>query len=99
MGHEGGRYLASAGFQLAHSLNHTAGAIKARDEDFDRVELAVDQLLDPYLGTRLPYFGERCLTVGRQLIKNFYRHPGTALYLKMTTGFDSYVQQAWKAMK
>jgi|TARA_B110000091_G_C13652198_1_gene405901 hypothetical protein len=25
------------------------------------------------------------------LIKNFYRHPGTALYEKMETGYDSYM--------
>jgi len=96
---EGNAYLPTAGFELASNVNHTQGAVVARDEDYERVELAVSQLLEPYYGTKLPYFGERCLKVGERLIANFYRHPGTALYLKMTTGFDSYMHQAWKAIK
>ena len=96
---EGNQYLPTAGFELAHNKNHTAGAITARDEDKERVDLAVMQLLSPYIGTKLPYFGERCLKVGERLIANFYRHPGTAMYIKMTTGFDSYMHQAWRAVK
>jgi ubiquinone/menaquinone biosynthesis C-methylase UbiE len=96
---EGNKYLPTAGFELAHNKNHTAGAITARDEDKERVDLAVMQLLDPYFGTKIPYFGERCLKVGERLIANFYRHPGTAMYIKMTTGFDSYMHQAWRAIK
>jgi ubiquinone/menaquinone biosynthesis C-methylase UbiE len=96
---EGNQYLPTAGFELANNKNHTAGAITARDEDKERVDLAVMQLLSPYIGTKLPYFGERCLKVGERLIANFYRHPGTAMYIKMTTGFDSYMHQAWRAVK
>jgi len=96
---EAAEYLPTAGFELSHSTNHTKGAVVARDEDFDRVELVLDQLLDPYYALQLPYFGDRCRKVGNRLIANFYRHPGTALYLKMTTGFDSYMQQAWKVVK
>jgi ubiquinone/menaquinone biosynthesis C-methylase UbiE len=95
----GNDYLPTAGFALAHEKNHTQGAIVARDEDKDRVDLAVSQLLDPYYGTKIPYFGERCTMVAERLIANFYRHPGTAMYIKMTTGFDSYMHQAWKAVK
>jgi len=97
--HEGESYLTSAGFELVHSKNHTKGAVVARDEDHDRVELVLDQLLDPYVATRIPYFGERCKSVGRKLIANFYRHPGTAMYLKMVSGEDSYMHQAYKAVK
>jgi len=93
---EAGDYLPTAGFELVHSKNHTKGAVIARDEDFDRVELALDGMLSPYHALKLPYYGERCKTVIKLLIANFFRHPGTALYLKMTTGFDSYMHQAWK---
>jgi len=93
---EAGDYLPTAGFELAHSKNHTEGAVIARDEDFERVELALDQLISPYHVMKLPYFGDRCKTVLKLLIANFFRHPGTALYLKMTTGFDSYMHQAWR---
>jgi len=91
--------LPSMGFELVNSYNHTKGAIVARDEDFDRVEGVIDQLLAPYPIMKAPYFGPRCHKVGERLIANFYRHPGTALYLKMVTGFDSYMHQAWKVSK
>jgi len=96
---EGKQYLPTAGFELAHEKNHTAGAVIARDEDKERVDLALNQLLSPYFGTKIPYFGERCMKVGERLIANFYRHPGTAMYIKMTTGFDSYMHQAWRVVK
>lgn len=92
-------YLPAAGFKLAGSTNHTSGAVLARDEDEPRVELALKQLLEPYHVMQLPYFGERCAKVSNRLIANFYRHPGTALYLKMTTGTDSYMHQAWEVQK
>lgn len=96
---QGNDYLPTAGFELAHNTNWTAGAILARDEDKERVDLAINQLLAPYPATRLPYFGPRCHLAAERLIANFYRHPGTAMYIKMTTGFDSYMHQAWRAVK
>lgn len=57
------------------------------------------QLLEPYYIMNAPYFGPRCHKVGERLIANFYRHPGTALYLKMVTGYDSYMHQAWRIKK
>merc|ERR1712167_428587 len=82
---EAGEYLPSAGFELIHNKNWTSAAILARDEDKLRVDLALDQLIAPYPVMKLPYFGPRCHTVTERLIANFYRHPGTALYLKMVT--------------
>lgn len=92
-------YLPTAGFELDHNKNWTAGAITARDEDKERVDLALKQLLDPYWATHLPYFGDQCFRASERLIANFYRHPGTAMYIKMTTGFDSYMHQAWRVVK
>eukprot|EP00929_Paragymnodinium_shiwhaense_P091376 TRINITY_DN5134_c0_g1_i4.p1 TRINITY_DN5134_c0_g1~~TRINITY_DN5134_c0_g1_i4.p1 ORF type:complete len:406 (+),score=120.11 TRINITY_DN5134_c0_g1_i4:89-1306(+) len=92
-------YLPTAGFELKQNTNHTRGAVIARDEDFARVELVLDQIIGRYHAMHLPYFGERCAKVANRLIANFYRHPGTAMYLKMTTGTDSYMHQAWMAKK
>eukprot|EP00519_Triparma_laevis_P005490 CAMPEP_0182499778 /NCGR_PEP_ID=MMETSP1321-20130603/7945_1 /TAXON_ID=91990 /ORGANISM="Bolidomonas sp., Strain RCC1657" /LENGTH=392 /DNA_ID=CAMNT_0024704021 /DNA_START=14 /DNA_END=1192 /DNA_ORIENTATION=+ len=91
--------LPKLGFELVNSYNHTKGAVVARDEDYERVEACMDQLLDPYPVMKVPYFGPRCHKVGERLIANFYRHPGTALYLKMVTGYDSYMHQAWRNNK
>jgi SAM-dependent methyltransferase len=88
-------FLPTLGFKLENNFNHTKGAVIARDEDYERVELVMSQLTAPYPVMTLPYFGERCKKVSNRLIANFYRHPGTALYLKMVTGFDSYMHQAW----
>jgi len=96
---EAEEYLPSIGFELLTSTNHTQGAIVARDEDFERVEGVMKQLIEPYPVFKLPYFGPRCEKVTNRLIANFYRHPGTALYLKMVTGFDSYMHQTWRITK
>ena len=29
-------------------------------------------------------------------VSDFYRHPGTALYLKMVTGYDSYMHEVYQ---
>ena len=42
-----------------------------------------------YPAMKLPYFGPKCAKVSDLLAKKFYRHPGTAMYIKMQTGFDS----------
>jgi ubiquinone/menaquinone biosynthesis C-methylase UbiE len=83
--------LAELGMQTCGSLNHTKGAVKARLEDKDRVDMYVKHLLTWFKGTSLPYFGSRCLHVLDRLVKNFYRHPGTALFKRMETGADSYM--------
>ena len=48
-----------------------------------------------YSGSR----GRTCEHVVDRLIKNFYRHPGTALYLKMVSGFDSYMHESYQKPK
>jgi hypothetical protein len=50
------------------------------------------------LAFNIPMRGPRCLTVVDRLLKNFYRHPGTALYLKMVTGYDSYMHQSYEKL-
>ena len=68
----------------------------ARDLDLPRTLLVTQQMLEPYFAFKVPYFGPRCHYVVERLISNFYRDPGTALYLNMVTGFDSYMHQAWR---
>lgn len=84
-------YLPKIGFESCGVLNHTQGAILARDEDKERVNMYVDYLIGNFPVMKVPYFGPRCSHVCELLIKNFYRHPGTALYEKMVTGYDSYM--------
>lgn len=43
------------------------------------------------LAFKMPVRGPMCEKVIDRLLLNFYRHPGTALYLKMVTGYDSCV--------
>jgi ubiquinone/menaquinone biosynthesis C-methylase UbiE len=92
-------YLTEQQWTLLSNTNYTAGAIRARNEDYDRVEKALDGILDSVVGMELPFFGARCRRVTKQLIANFYRHPGTAMYLKMVVGEDSYMHQAWTPNK
>lgn len=96
---EAAEYLPTVGFELVNNYNHTEGAVIARDEDYERVEAVMDELIGKYPIMKAPYFGERCTKVTNRLIANFYRHPGTALYLKMVTGYDSYMHQAWRINK
>jgi SAM-dependent methyltransferase len=90
-------WLNANGFERKASLNHTAGAIVARDEDENRVNAYCDSLMGGYPVFKTPFgIGDDCALVTDRLIKNFYRHPGTALYLKMVTGFDSYMHEAYQ---
>lgn len=84
-------YLPKIGFEECGTLNHTKGAIQARDEDEERVNMYLDHLIDGFPVFKVPFFGPRCDHVSNMLVKNFYRHPGTALYEKMVTGYDSYM--------
>ena len=40
-----------------------------------------------------------CSQTMEMLIKNFYRHPCTALYNTMVSGFDSYYRFAFKKVQ
>jgi len=96
---EAEEYLPQLGFELLDDTNHTSDAVLARDLDKARVDLLIPQLLEPFGVFKVPYVGPRCHYVIERLIANFYRHPGTALYLNMVTNFDSYMQQAWRLRK
>jgi len=81
------------GLKRVASLNHTKGAVIARDEDEDRVNAFVVSMMGKY---PVFQFAPTCAHVADRLVKNFYRHPGTALYLKMVSGFDSYMHEAYQ---
>lgn len=89
--------LTGLGFDRLASLNHTAGAVVARDEDEDRVNSYAAHLYAQYpLAFKMPVRGAMCEKVVDRLLLNFYRHPGTALYLKMVTGYDSYMHEVYQ---
>jgi SAM-dependent methyltransferase len=89
--HKGSATLQKMGFIPCGERNHTAGAVKARQEDAKRVDMFVQSVSDYFPVGYVPYFGPRCESVTALLIKNFYRHPGTQLYEKMVVGYDSYM--------
>jgi len=89
--------LTGLGFDRLASLNHTAGAVIARDEDEDRVNSYAAHLYSQYpMAFKMPVRGPMCEKVVDRLLLNFYRHPGTALYLKMVTGYDSYMHEVYQ---
>ena len=72
--------LTGLGFDRLASLNHTAAAVVARDEDEDRVNSYAAHLYSQYPAAfQMPVRGEMCRKVVDRLLLNFYRHPGTAL--------------------
>ena len=89
-------HLAVHGFEQVSSKNVTAAAVRARDLDAPRVNAFINSLGDKYKAFR--WFGKEstCAKAGELLVKNFYRHPGTALYLTMVSGFDSYMRVAFR---
>merc|ERR1739844_152534 len=84
-------HLMELGFEGCGSENHTQGAVQARIEDEDRTEMFMDYAASYFPVQSVPYFGDRCSKVVKKLVKNFYRHPGTALFKKMETGAHSYM--------
>lgn len=83
--------LSELGLEDCGERNHTQGAVTARIEDKERVDMYVDHLLSQFPVMSVPHFGTRCSHVADRLIKNFYRHPGTKLYKQMVTGAHSYM--------
>jgi len=88
---DGTNYLQANGFETCGANNYTGRAIVARDEDTERVDLFMDQLLNSYLVFNAPLVGAPCRHAVDRLVKNFYRHPGTDLYQRMVVGADSYM--------
>eukprot|EP01083_Nonionella_stella_P229001 811048_1 len=83
------RYLPTKQFKSCGVKNVTKGAIRAREEDKERVEemwrTVVDQMV-------LFQWYSKCEHFIKQLLFNFYRHPGTNLFNTMVNGTDSYMQ-------
>jgi ubiquinone/menaquinone biosynthesis C-methylase UbiE len=88
---DGAKYLQENGFVACGSNNVTKRAVLARDEDTDRVNSFMTQMLDGYPVFNVPVVGKPCRETIDIMVKNFYRHPGTDLYNRMVTGEDSYM--------
>lgn len=91
-------YLPTIGFELVNNYNHTEGAVVARQEDKPRMAAVFNSMINQRFVFEVPYFGPRCALVCERLLANFARHPGTAMYLKMVSGYDSYMHQAWRKL-
>merc|ERR1712194_200927 len=97
--HKAAPVLTGLGLEDCGALNHTKGAVVARDEDKDRVDMYLDHLINHFPVMSFPYVGKRCAHVVDRLIKNFYRHPGTKLYKQMETGAHSYMHLCNRLVK
>lgn len=82
-------YLPQNKFVMHQINNVTKEAVIARVEDEDRVNSYCNSVFDKFMILRVH---KRCRRVVDRLLKNFYRHPGTALFDRMVTGYDSYMQ-------
>jgi ubiquinone/menaquinone biosynthesis C-methylase UbiE len=89
-------HLAAQGFVQVNAENVTAGAIQARDLDAARVNAYVKSLQERYMIFGLLGKENMCYKTTEMLVKNFYRHPSTALYNTMVSGFDSYYRFAFQ---
>jgi len=83
-------YLDSIGMKLVEVRDVTKEAVVARDEDKPRVGAYVEQCLDAFMGFRIPFLGRKKRLEARLAMENFYRNPGTNLYVNMKDGTDTY---------
>ncbi|MFT7621681.1 MAG: SAM-dependent methyltransferase [Myxococcota bacterium] len=83
-------YLESVGMKKMFERDVTEEAVEARIQDAARVDAYVDQVLKRFHGFKIPKLGSGKRREAELAIKNFYRHPGTRLYEKMTDDTDSY---------
>ena len=71
-------------------VEHSQGMALLPTDDEGMVQMA---LRNPQCALQVLNLADNRLQskAGELLVKNFYRHPGTALYLTMVSGFDSYM--------
>jgi SAM-dependent methyltransferase len=82
--------LDKMGMKLVEVRDVTKEAVVARDQDEPRVRAFVRQCIDKFLGFRIPVIGSKKRVEARLAMENFYRNPGTNLYVNMTDGTDTY---------
>ena len=83
-------FLASIGMKLVVARDVTQEAIAARDQDAGRVQAYVDHALGRFPAFRIPVLGRRRRREADGAMKNFYRNPGTKMYVNMKNGTDTY---------
>merc|ERR1719221_796867 len=80
---------AAGAFSMCGSADHTASAIRARDQDEKRVRLYLDQTYEKFPifwnATQKVMDTTRCKAVSDALLRNFFRDVGTDLYNRMVT--------------
>ena len=90
------KHLRTFGLTGQDFTNVTKNAILARDEDVSRVNAYLTAAYEHYFGLWLSGRNSTCTTAAEMMLKNFYRHPGTELYLRMVRGIDSYVLTSYR---
>jgi ubiquinone/menaquinone biosynthesis C-methylase UbiE len=88
--------LTQHGFKQILSSNVTKGAVEARDLDAPRVNAFMDSWGEALWVMSIFGVHSTCGEALAMLVKNFYRHPGTALYNTMVNGHDSYMRQVYQ---
>lgn len=83
-------YLESIGMKVVANEDVTKEAVRARDEDKQRIDAYVEQCIRAFHGFRIPYLGTKKRLEAEVGLKNFGRNPGTKLYENMRDGTDSY---------
>ena len=89
-------YLESIGFEKVVEHDVTKEAVKAREDDEARVNAFVDQCLDKYYAFKMPFLGDKKRAEADIAMKNFYRNPGTRLFINMVDGTDTYKVVAFR---
>ena len=82
--------LGRIGFTMLESCDVTTEAIKARDEDKQRIDSYVDQIISTFHGFKIPRLGGKRKALADVALKNFSRNPGTKLYENLVDGTDTY---------
>jgi ubiquinone/menaquinone biosynthesis C-methylase UbiE len=83
-------YLESIGIKVLEVRDVTNEAVQARDEDKARIDAYADQVMEKFLGFRIPVIGNKKRMEAAAAWKNFCRNPGTRLYDDLKTRRDTY---------
>jgi SAM-dependent methyltransferase len=82
--------LDAIGMKLVGVRDVTREAVRARDEDKERIDAFAEQCGRSFLGFRIPFIGRRKRDEAAAAWKNFCRNPGTRLYEDLRTRSDTY---------
>lgn len=83
-------FMKSIGLEIVEVEDVNEEAVRARDEDRERIDTYIEQALDKFVGFKTPIVGPKRRREAALAMKNLCRHPGTQLYEDMKTRADTY---------